>query len=326
MLCLLCNYLVDKFDITIIIHSAGKSFFQLDSRVHIVLLRGNILEKNWNIYKILKRMKCEYFISLDSNSVIVNGFLLPRFTKLILWEHFSLENNLNKTLFILSRYYISLRSKYIIVLSELEKKMWNKQYGARLKKIMVLYNPTPLKIYPENKFNRYNNKTIIAIGNNIEVKGFDLLLKAWSKIKTDWLLKIIGLSDHDKNLLSDMIHKQNISNAVVLGRESKINFIYENASLFVLSSRKEATPLVLIESQSFGLPVIAFDHLTSVKEIAGNSILYASFKDKEDALVKKIVEIIESPEIYNKFHHRSLANSNQFTQKSFEESWLNLLK
>ena len=128
MLTLLCNELIEKFTIIVFIHQEGCSFFELDERVKIVVLKGNLIQHNFQIYRCLKSTNTKYYINLDSNSVLLNGFLLPSFTKLIVWEHFSLEHNFQKWLFTLSRMYAAYRTSALVVLSNFEKELWNNRY------------------------------------------------------------------------------------------------------------------------------------------------------------------------------------------------------
>ena len=65
----------------------------------------------------LSSEEIDFYINLDSNSILFNGFILPRKTKLILWEHFSLGTNFNKLIFKVSRFYAVLKCFKIIVLN-----------------------------------------------------------------------------------------------------------------------------------------------------------------------------------------------------------------
>lgn len=213
-----------------------------------------------------------------------------------------------------------------MLLSNFEKELWIRYYKISPEKVDVIYNPLPFEITSESYQNRYKNKTIIAIGNNSNVKGFDILLEAWRQIKSNWQLKIIGVSERDKKELGDTIKNNSIKNVSINGRIKDIEKVYKNASVFVLSSRREATPLVLLESQANGLPVVAFDHLTSVKEISADSVLYASYNGKERSLGNAIRSLIESEKKYNEYHEKSLNNSKRFVTQNFVEAWKKNLK
>ncbi len=326
MLTLLCNALIEKYEISILVHEGGVSFFSLDKRAQIEVLKGNLLQKNIQIYKSLKKNKSKYYINMDSNSVLLNGFFLPSFTKLIVWEHYSLENNFKKWLYTISRYYLAFRVYKLLVLSEVEKKLWLKKYNVKADKLKVIYNPVSFNAIQINNVNKRQYKTILAIGNQIQFKGFDILLEAWSQIQSDWQLKIIGLPDLEKEKLSDMIKAKKISRINIFGRTSDIISEYEKTSLFILSSRMEATPLVLIESQVFGIPIISFNHISSVSEVAKDSVLYADFSDPVNSLKEKIESMINSEELYSDYRQRSISHAKKFNREMFVDAWNNLLK
>ncbi len=329
MVSLLCNALIEEYEINILVNNIiEKPFYPLDDRVNVVDIskdKDDFFRRSIRIYNFLQKHKSDFYINIDTNSVLYYSLFLPKHTKLIIWEHFSLENNYKKLHFTLSRIYASYRSHRLVVLSEFEKSLWYKRYKTPLRKIDVIYNPIPLNVHSEDSQNKHNNKTIIAIGNNIEVKGFDLLLKAWKNLKTEWSLKIIGLPELEKNKLVDYITIEGIRNVKVFGRESDISSFYKNASIFVLSSRKEAAPLVLLESQAFGLPVIAFDHISSVKEISGDSVFFVPYREKEKALKDAICSLINSENLYLDYYKKSIENTRRFTINNFIKSWKEIL-
>ena len=326
MLTLLCNELIDNFEITILVHKDGESFFPLDKKIQIEVLKGNLIQKNIQIYKSLKKNKSNYYVNLDSNSVLFNGFFLPSFTKLIVWEHFSIVNNYNKWHFKLSRKYAVKRAYKFVLLSDFEVLKWNEIYKLPINKCVRIYNPVTVELENDKEISKYQNKTFLSIGNKIDVKGFDLLLNAWKQINSDWILNIVGLSTNDINALKQKIEEKQIQNVLVFPKTNDIKEFYKKASVFVLSSRKEATPLVLLESQSFGLPAIVFNHLPSVMELLDNSALIADFNTPVDSLKEKIEQIIGDEELYNELSDNAYKNATKFSIDSFKNNWLKLLK
>ncbi|WP_289047630.1 glycosyltransferase [uncultured Psychrobacter sp.] len=328
MLCCLSNLLIDQFDITIFISDEGDSFFYLDSRVQIVVLpsgKKSIIRRTLDIYNILQTNKTKYFINLDSNSILFNSLLLPRTTKLILWEHFSITDNFKKPLFTVSRHYGVYRCQKIVLLSKHEIKSWI-EYNSHIRdKCRLIYNPLSIDIQDIETSNKWHLKTFLAIGNDIEVKGFDILLEAWQAMDTDWKLQIVGIKPNQLTKLEQLVKSKNIKNVELYGKVKNIKSFYKEASVFLLPSRKEATPLVLIESQAYGLPAIVFDHLPGVLELLDDSALIADYRNKEVSFLQAMESITKDKTLYKNIHHNALKNSEKYSLDNFKQNWLEIL-
>jgi len=114
---------------------------------------------------------------------------------------------------------------------------------------------------------------IIAMGRLVSLKGFDVLLTAFSKINdNNWSLVILGDGPEYENL--DLLAKKlGIENSVHLpGNIQNPSDLLFGAEMFVLSSRYEGFPMALIEAMSCGLPVISFDCPTGPNEIIRNGV------------------------------------------------------
>ncbi|MHA3893192.1 glycosyltransferase [Acinetobacter sp. GXMZU3951] len=326
ILCILCNLLIDRYGITILVNKSGQSFYKLDTRVNVISLsetRGGLLGKNIKIYNILKEKKIDFYINLDSNSILFNGFILPRKTRLILWEHFSLIGNFDKVLFKISRYYAVLKCFKIVVLSQYEIYSWENYSKFCKNKLLLIYNP--LTIDSAITTSNLSENKFLAIGNDITVKGFDILLDAWALFKSnDWTLQIVGLRDDDINTLNQIIHKEKLKNIELFGRINNIEKFYQNATVFLLPSRKEATPLVLIESQAYGLPAIVFDHLPGVLELLNESGVVVNFEHKEVGFAAAMNKLANNHEYLKLLSEAALINSTRFNTENFKNSWLGI--
>ena len=107
-----------------------------------------------------------------------------------------------------------------------------------------------------------SSKTMIAVGRLAPQKGFDMLIyamKAIAQKNGDWILNIFGEGEQ-KEYLENLIKDFGLQAHVFLKGYSK-NIVNEFArsGFFVLSSRYEGFPLVLVEALGLGMPCVAFD-------------------------------------------------------------------
>ena len=151
------------------------------------------------------------------------------------------------------------------------------------------------------KSTKQNNKYALAVGRLEKVKGFDLLIESWTNIKTK--LVIIGSGKEKENLLY-LVKKNNLANKIEIFdevmREDLISY-YENASVFIVSSRDEGGPRVALEALYLGIPVISTDvgHMPDIlpKELLANKDDLASLKELLELYVDSI-DLIDQSAIF----------------------------
>jgi glycosyltransferase involved in cell wall biosynthesis len=102
---------------------------------------------------------------------------------------------------------------------------------------------------------------IIAVGRFVEEKGFDDLLEAYSRLKTNIKLVLVGDADHvtnySRSLKENAKKNEIILTGFIKGEELKQIFTY--AKLFVLPSYHEGLPISLLEAMSYDLDVLVSD-------------------------------------------------------------------
>jgi glycosyltransferase involved in cell wall biosynthesis len=110
----------------------------------------------------------------------------------------------------------------------------------------------------------------VSAGSLIRRKGFDLLIDAWRPVAAahpQWRLRIYGVGDQ-ATALASRIEAAGLGGVVTLeGFDPELPRRLDEASLFVLPSRREGMPMVLLEAMAAGLPVIAFDCPTGPAEL-----------------------------------------------------------
>lgn len=202
-------------------------------------------------------------------------------TKLIGWIH-----NSHQALFNSNSRYLGpeLRKHYEWQLGKLYKTVVLCQYDAKEYKIptQVIYNPLTLK---QGDPSLGTSKKFLAVGRFSPLhKGFDLLIQAFAlfaKNNKEWTLDIAGEGEEEesfRNLITKLHLDERIS---IHPFTNDIQKYYSEAQVYILSSRWEGMPLVLMEAMSHGLPIVSSD-LPVCKEIMGDFAIYFQNGDIND--------------------------------------------
>ena len=198
--------------------------------------------------------------------------------KLIGWIHNSYE-----ALYGEKSHYIGseLRKHYEFQLEKLAATVVLYRYDAQQYSFptKVIYNP--LTLIPGEK-SKGTSKKFLAVGRFSRLhKGFDLLIESFrifAESNKEWTLDIVGEGVEEptyrkmikKYRLEDRIHIHPFTN--------HIQDYYSEAQIYVLSSRWEGMPLVLMEAMAHGLPIITSE-LAVCQEIMGDFGMYFSVGD-----------------------------------------------
>ena len=138
----------------------------------------------------------------------------------------------------------------------------------------VIYNPLTLVPGPPSTG---TSKKFLAVGRFSRLhKGFDLLIEAFRIFAgqdKEWTLDIVG-EGVEEPVYRKLIKNYRLEDRITIHPfTNQIQAYYGNAQVYVLSSRWEGMPLVLMEAMSHGLPVIA-SNLPVCQEILGDFGLY----------------------------------------------------
>lgn len=154
----------------------------------------------------------------------------------------------------------------LLTLTERDARSYRRIYGDRLQ-VGVLPNGTvPFTGVPADN----STKVVVAAGRLGRSKGFDRLLTAWRKVAAqhrDWELRIFGGGELRDELENQIAESGIGASAHLMGYSTELANELAAASIFVLSSRAEGYPMVLLEAMSCGLPVVSFDCPTGPREI-----------------------------------------------------------
>jgi glycosyltransferase involved in cell wall biosynthesis len=103
---------------------------------------------------------------------------------------------------------------------------------------------------------------ILAVGRLVEEKGFDLLIRAYGRLKQNRIrLVIAGEADHDTAYSIKLKELAKENNVVMAGfvTGEKLQQLYCHSRLFVIPSYNEGLPISLLEAMSYRLPILGSD-------------------------------------------------------------------
>lgn len=120
-----------------------------------------------------------------------------------------------------------------------------------------------------------DGEVVVAAGWLTRQKGFDRLLPVWARLAPrypTWELRIYG-GGEEMAALRAQIDELGVGRSVrMMGFTSHLHREFAGASLFVLTSRKEGFPMVVLEALGVGLPVVSYDCPTGPREIIRDGV------------------------------------------------------
>lgn len=146
----------------------------------------------------------------------------------------------------------------------------------------VIYNPLTLK---QGVPSTGTSKSFLTVGRFTPLhKGIDILIEAFNLFaqkNKEWKLDIVGEGTEEMTFRK-LIERYKLEDRVTIHPfTNNIQKHYSEAQVYVLSSRWEGMPLVLVEAMSHGLPIVTSD-LPVSKEILGDFGMYFRNGDIED--------------------------------------------
>jgi glycosyltransferase involved in cell wall biosynthesis len=171
-------------------------------------------------------------------------------------------------------------------------------------------------------------KVLIAAGRLGSQKGFDLLLDAYATVAPkhpDWQLHIYGVGDWQQRLEAQIETLGLAGKALLRGMARSLDERFSQASIYVLSSRKEGLPMVLLEAMTAGLPPVSFDCPTGPAEVIKDGVNGLLIPPQDPAaLAAGICALIEDPERRRAMGVAARESSAAFSMPMVRAAWENL--
>lgn len=195
------------------------------------------------------------------------------------------------------------------------------QVGIIPSKIKVLHNPIDIKTIEtklEEEKNPYPNNGMqhfLAVGRFDYQKGYDLLIQAFitaCKARNDIDLYILGDTSLNGGAVAEYVRKEaskcGVNDLVHLcGYKSNPYPFIKYADSFVLSSRWEGLPNVLIESLYLGTPVAAYKCIPIIERIVDEGVTgFLAEKENVNALSAAMLDSLKLGRVVSSYKPASM--------------------
>ncbi|MYT74032.1 MULTISPECIES: glycosyltransferase family 4 protein [unclassified Streptomyces] len=168
-------------------------------------------------------------------------------------------------------------------------------------------------------------RIVVAAGRLFPQKGFDLLIPAWAKLVEaypDWQLRIYGTGEK-KAQLRALIEEHHLYNHVFLmGHSERLDDELAKASVYVLSSRFEGLPMVMIEAMAHALPVVSFDCPTGPSDVLTHGVDGLLVPEQDpDALADALSRLMADRELRTEMGTAALLTAAAYGPDAVHPRW-----
>ncbi|PJE59906.1 MAG: hypothetical protein COU85_01170 [Candidatus Portnoybacteria bacterium CG10_big_fil_rev_8_21_14_0_10_44_7] len=247
--------------------------------------------------------------------------------------------NLNQRLKSRIGLWLALKTtKFLVTGTEGLKKEYVQRYKFKKDRIFVMPNWVDAERFSKDKYNKdklrekykivTGKKVLLFVHHISDRKGSYYLVPIFKNLKSDGVLLVAGRGPGER-WLTKRIQEADLDTKIkMLGQipNKEVAELYAIADIFLMPSREEGFPRVLLEAMAAGVPFVAFD-VGGVKEIspkiARDFILPVS-QTKEFA--QKVDELLNDYEIYSKFVSQGKEKVKEFSRTRAFEIFVNLFK
>lgn len=336
----LANELTKKYEVHLIGITTKQSdlFFGINSQVKYSNFFDHRVRLSKNILKISKMLK-KYFLDNEIEVAFGIGIFSNIFlslsgigisTKVVLCDHtnsITANRELSKKV---QRYVGTKLADKIITLTQEDRKNYIRKYGISEDRIAYIYN------WKENRLSNipYNDEStkIVTVGRFDYQKGYDYLIQVAKKVLAkmpDWTWEIYGSGKQDEvDKIRDLITENDLQDKLVIkGLEKNQDLIYGDKGIYVMTSRYEGLPLVLLEAQQYNLPIVSFRCPTGPSEIVEDGVNgYLIDCYDTDKMSEKLLELMKNDDLRQSFSDHAKDTMDKFDKNKILNQWIELIE
>lgn len=302
----------------------------------------NVILLFWSLIPIIKKGKYDVLYSTSGGTnvpLVTASWFSTSKAKIVLSERTALfapgKNKWKQTIQFLLKKMTYKKADYVTCVSQGLMKQMKKHIGVIDNKLKLVNNPIVNEDLLKGKEEELVNEIfssgkpiILAVGRLIPLKDYPTLIAAFQQVKKriDCNLYILGKGPLE-TALKEKVSILGLEKEVIFGGYDSNPFKYmKKASVFVLSSRHEGMPGVLIQAMACGVPVVSTDCPTGPNELIvdGENGFLVPIGDV-NKIAERIEELISQPILAAKMTAKAQNSIMKFHQKAAIDSYFEFL-
>ncbi|TQR33760.1 glycosyltransferase [Campylobacter sp. MIT 99-7217] len=253
--------------------------------------------------------------------LIINECTTPS----VMYRGFSLNALVNRALI----YLLYPRADLILANSRGNLEDLRLHFKLREDKTALLYNAVNLEqIRLQSKEEiAFKHKFILSVGRLDKGKNHALLIRAFSRLKTELKLLILGEGELKDELL-ELIKSLNLEERVfLLGFDNNPYKYMSKCEFFAFASSFEGFSNVLIEALACGCAVVSSNHLSGASELFGeNEFGLLVEVNNEEAMFRGLKTMCEDENLRKNYQQRAKTRALSFDKNEIAKQALAYLK
>lgn len=212
---------------------------------------------------------------------------------------------------------IAAKFDQFVVLTKEDRSNW-----PELRDVVVI--PNALTFEPEQR-SSLSRKRVLAVGRMTYQKNFESLVNIWARVAPrhpDWILSIVGHGEEEPEIRR-LVKLYGLEQSLeILPQMKEMERMYLDSSVMVLSSRYEGLPMVLLEAQAFGLPIVSYACPCGPRDIiTEGEDGYLVPPGDEEIFAERLEELLGDPALLKQMGLNARSASQRFTPREVMREW-----
>lgn len=312
----------------------AQPFFAIDTSIKCFTVYAQPMHGIQHYFDTCKRLKSllkanHIDVLIDIDGVLDMYSLAVRRSakvKVISWEHFNYMQNPDVPYRKITRRWAARSADAIVTLTKADKHLYETNLKLRCPVVAIANPMAEPQAEPQYDL---SSRLIISSGRLTYQKGFDLLVEVAARVlpqHPDWKWSILGEGE-DRAMLEQKIKEAHLDSQLILeGRVDDMGAWYRRAALFVLTSRFEGLPMVLLEAKANRLPIVSFDCPTGPADIIRDGVNGDLIPEGDvESMAIKINVLIDNNQRRIDYAQASGLDEERFRLDAIMDSWESLM-